>query len=96
MRNKAKRNLLAHIKPEDSLAALENQIDLLSEIILAMLAAQPLETPAAWLKPFAALMVAHSSVQFKDAQISVADLDLHKSRLRTLQRTYFTERSEGV
>ena len=73
VRNKAKRNLLAHIKPEDSLAALENQIDFLSEIILAMLAAQPLETPAAWLKPFAALMVAHSSVQFKDAQISVAD-----------------------
>ncbi len=96
VRNKAKRDLLAHIKPEDSLAALENQIDLLTQIVLALLEDQPTANPAPWLEQFAALMAEHSSLQFKGAQASVADLLLHKQGLRALQRRYLSERSQGL
>jgi hypothetical protein len=86
-RNRAKRKALAHLNPMDSIAALEQQLDMLSQVVFTLVQGQPLPP---WAAALAESIKRHSSVR-DDAQ-GLASIATHKARVRALQATYFTER----
>jgi len=68
VKHKAKRSLMAKIKPLDSLAALEKQVDLLSELLIALAAGMaPTQRPA-WLDDFAAGVKRHRQTSSSETQ----------------------------
>lgn len=96
IKNKAKRTLLSQIKTGDSLAALEYQVDLLSQLVLSLMAAQSTVASPTWLAAFQGALAAQSSLQFKGADAATAEIATYKSGLRTLQKNYFTQRSQDT
>jgi hypothetical protein len=94
VKNKAKRRLLSQIKAEDSLAALEKQIDLLSQLVISMAQSLPSDQRPTWLNSFQVNLSQDTSIQFMGEVVSVADIHAHKTRMRTLQSAYFAQRSE--
>ena len=94
VKNKAKRRLLSQIKAEDSLAALEKQVDLLSQLVMAMAQSLPSDQRPTWLDSFQTNLSQDTSTQFMGEVVSVADIHAHKTRMRTLQSAYFAQRSE--
>jgi len=94
VKNKAKRRLLSQIKAEDSLAALEKQVDLLSQLVIAMAQSLPSDQRPTWLDSFQVNLSQDTSTQFMGEVVSVADIHAHKTRMRTLQSAYFAQRSE--
>ena len=94
VKNKAKRRLLSQIKAEDSLAALEKQVDLLSQLVIAMAQSLPSDQRPTWLDSFQANLSQDTSTQFMGEVASVSDIHDHKTRMRTLQAAYFAQRGE--
>ena len=94
VKNKAKRRLLSQVKAEDSLAALEKQVDLLSQLVIAMAQSLPSDQRPTWLNSFQVNLSQDTSTQFMGEVVSVADIQAHKTRMRTLQSAYFAQRSE--
>ena len=94
VKNKAKRRLLSQVKAEDSLAALEKQVDLLSQLVMAMAQSLPSDQRPTWLDSFQTNLSQDTSTQFMGEVVSVADIHAHKTRMRTLQSAYFAQRSE--
>jgi hypothetical protein len=90
VRNKAKRTLLAQVKPEDSIAALEKQLDLLSTLLFKVINGEPVPVWAAMLKT--AVEANSSTVQSGQAG-AIEDLARHKAGIRALQATYFQNRN---
>lgn len=86
-RNRAKRAALAHLKPLDSIAELEKQVDLLSEIVFRLIAGEPLPE---WLSNLQDSIRQHSSV--RDASKALLDITSHKSTVRAIQQSYFDAR----
>ena len=96
VKNKAKRRLLAQVKPEESIAALEKQVDLLSELVLNIANLIPEEERPEWLSDFATQFELTRSTKFKGSNAAVTDVFSHKSQVRNIQATYFDQRSEIV
>lgn len=94
VKNKAKRRLLSQVKAEDSLAALEKQVDLLSQLVVAMAQSLPSDQRPTWLDSFQANLSQDTSTQFMGEVASVSDIHDHKTRMRTLQAAYFAQRGE--
>jgi hypothetical protein len=94
IKNKAKRVLLSQIKTGDSLAALEYQVDLLSQLVLTLIDAQTNFTAPSWLATYRTALTNQSSVQFKGADAVATELENFKTSLRTLQKNYFSQRSQ--
>lgn len=94
IKNKAKRTLLSQIKTGDSLAALEYQVDLLSQLVLSLMAAQTAVASPSWLVAFQNVLTNDSSLQFKGADAAAADIANYKAGLRTLQKNYISQRSQ--
>jgi len=94
VKNKAKRRLLSQVKAEDSLAALEKQVDLLSQLVITMAQSLPSDQRPTWLDSFQVNLSQDTSTQFMGEVVSVADIHAHKTRMRTLQSAYFAQRSE--
>jgi hypothetical protein len=94
VKNKAKRRLLSQVKAEDSLAALEKQVDLLSQLVITMAQSLPSDQRPTWLDSFQTNLSQDTSTQFMGEVVSVADIHAHKTRMRTLQSAYFAQRSE--
>ncbi len=93
IRNKAKRKLLAQIKLEDSIAALEKQIDLLSAVVFALMKGEP---APAWADELKQAIEANSSTDHGGATGSIAGVAAHKAGIRALQAQYFASRAEVV
>ena len=96
VKNKAKRRLLSQIKAEDSLAALEKQVDLLSQLVVAMAQSLPSDQRPTWVDSFQANLSKDTSTQFMGEVASVSDIHDHKTRMRTLQAAYFAQRGEVI
>ena len=94
VKNKAKRRLLSQVKAEDSLAALEKQVDLLSQLVIAMAQSLPSDQRPTWLNSFQVNLSQDTSPQFMGEVASVSDIHDHKTRMRTLQAAYFAQRGE--
>jgi hypothetical protein len=94
IKNKAKRTLLSQIKTGDSLAALEYQVDLLSQLVLSLMASQSAVASPSWLAAFQNALTNQSSLQFKGADAVATEIGNYKAGLRTLQKNYISQRSQ--
>lgn len=81
----AKHKLLKEVKTNDSLAALEQQLDLLTAIVAAGQAGQPAPE---WAQDFFAAMASSSSLTLTQPAAAVAKVGTFKSALRALQAVY--------
>lgn len=88
----AKNELLAQVRTTDSLAALEAQVDLLSVLVIDLLAQVPESDHPAWLPAFSDMVSGQSCVQFKGPDGALLDVLKHKTGMRELQRRYFARR----
>lgn len=87
-RNRAKRAALAHLKPLDSIAELEKQVDLLSDIVFRLVANAPMPD---WLEGLLEVTRTHSSVRSESEALQ--DISKHKATVRAIQQDYFESRS---
>ena len=92
IRNKAKRPLLAQIKPEDSIAALEKQLDLVTQLVITLSASLPAAQVPNWLAALTTMMSQSSATQFMGDDAAVSDIAATKAVIRKLQTTYFNLR----
>lgn len=89
-RNRAKRKLLAHVKPEDSIAALEKQVDLLTLVIAELVANRPVPE---WFPLLENTVNLKGSNTVKNAAESIEEININKTEVRSLQSEYFTART---
>lgn len=91
-RNKAKRALLAHVKAEDSLSALEKQVDLLTKLVSGLIASQSAYAAPDWYASFISAIDQADSTKFITKEAAVAEVKGLKDQIRALQEKYFTDR----
>ena len=83
---KKKRKLMSKLNPLDSLAALENQVDLLTSIVIRLMNGDPVPP---WVKDFIKTMQQNSSFMGRTPEQVVAIVNDEKSKVRGLQKEYF-------
>ena len=83
---KKKRKLLSKLNPLDSLAALENQVDLLTSILIRLINGDPMPP---WVKEFIKTMQQNSSMMGRTPDQIVSIVSDEKSKVRNLQKEYF-------
>lgn len=86
----AKRVLLAQVKPEDALAALENQVDLLTELVGALINSEDIP---AWASDLITLVQAKGSNTLRTTNEMLSTIDAEKTHIRTLQAEYYATRN---
>jgi hypothetical protein len=88
----SKTRLLAQVNTQDSLAALEQQLDMLTTIVFALAAKAPL---APWTDEFFSVMAAYSSITTPQPPAAIEHVSAFKQTLRALQATYFKAIGRG-
>lgn len=88
-KSRAKMELVRHLNPLDSLAALEKQVDLLTMLVLSLARKQPAAEQPAWLDELETVFNDTSSVQEDALEKAVASMGEYKSHIRALQDVYF-------
>jgi hypothetical protein len=89
-RNRAKRKLLAHVKPENSIAALEKQVDLLTLVVAELVANRPAPD---WFPLLENVVSLKGSNTVMDVVESIEEVSINKTEVRALQSEYFTART---
>ncbi|MDR3565596.1 MAG: hypothetical protein P4N59_29730 [Negativicutes bacterium] len=94
---KARRAVVSSLDPNDSIAALESQVDILSQLVFSLLDAMPDCCGAAkvafpQLDQFKAAVQATSVLTVKGAAVAIPELRAKKQQVRTLQQAYFAEK----
>ena len=90
--NKAKRTMLAHTSTYDTLASLEQQVDLLTELVAALIAGSP---APAWAQAFITAMQTDSSVATGSESTTTTSVSAQKNKNRGLQAAYLTAVNPG-
>ena len=88
----ARTKALRDIVPLDSIADLEKQVDMLSELVFLLADELPAEKRPVWLDRFKDVVSAKSSAAFKSAAQNIDDIEATKSKVRDIQVRYFTEK----
>jgi hypothetical protein len=92
-RHRAKTALLRAVNPLNSLAELEKQVDLLSAIVLELVArAVPEAERPAWWGRFAALAAEYDSTTMKGPDAALDDIEAQKQNIRGLVAAYYQSR----
>jgi hypothetical protein len=86
LKSRAKMELIKQINPLDSLAALENQVDLLTAVIICLMSGDPVPP---WVNDFVKTMQQNSSFMGRTPEQVVAMVNDEKSKIRGLQKEYF-------
>lgn len=92
----AKRALLGRILYADSLAALEAQLDLLTQVVAQAVHLQPESERSDLSLALTDLVATHGVGGLHSQEKLLADITAHKHRLRDLQRAYLAARSGGA
>lgn len=89
----ARRAALNAVRPHDSLAELEKQVDLLTDLVLRLVdKALPKSERPSWHAQFKAVFAQTDSTQFKCAADNIDAIAETKGRLRQMQKEYFANR----
>lgn len=86
----AKRKLLANVKPEDALAALENQVDLLTQLVGALINGN---AAPSWANDLMTLVQNKGSNTLRTTEEMLQAIDAEKTHIRSLQSEYYAERN---
>jgi hypothetical protein len=91
---RARRDLNAKLDPNDSIAALESQVDVLSQLVFTMMDAMPDCCAAAMAafpqyEQFKAAIQAVSVLTIKPAAVAIPELQQKKQQVRQLQQAYY-------
>lgn len=89
-RNRAKRKLLAHVKPENSIAALEKQVDLLTLVVAELVANRPAPD---WFHLLEDVVNLKGTNTIKSAAEAIEEISTNKTEIRALQSAYYTART---
>ncbi|WP_449413229.1 hypothetical protein [Pandoraea soli] len=84
--------MLAHTSTYDTLASLEQQVDLLTELVAALIAGSP---APAWAQAFITAMQTDSSVATGSESTTTTSVSAQKNKNRGLQAAYLTAVNPG-
>jgi len=85
----AKRDALLGVNVLDSVVALEQQIDLLTALLLTIVENRPRPD---WMEGFKQAVTPHSVLRTRNVNDLLADMKSHKAAVRELQERYFSDR----
>ncbi|WP_312516268.1 hypothetical protein [Anaerospora sp.] len=94
----AKKKVLMELNPNTSLAALEAQVDLLTELVFSMLKNQPnlirtVQNDIPYLSSFEQVFTDTSLLAIKDAKKCLNEIKETKAKIRQVQMDYYNEKS---
>ncbi|GAB4059073.1 hypothetical protein [Uliginosibacterium sediminicola] len=89
----AKVRLLHQIVPQDAVAALEKQVDMMMQLIAPLLDLIPEEKRPEWSGDFLAAVEKHSAAGVRAPAELIEDISAQKAVIRAAQGAYFAERA---
>jgi len=94
----AKKKVLMELNPNTSLAALEAQVDLLTELVISMLKNQPdliksVQKDIPYLSSFEQVFTDTSLLAIKDAEKCLNEIKETKAKIRQVQIEYYNEKN---
>jgi len=94
----AKKKVLMELNPNTSLAALEAQVDLLTELVISMLKNQPdliksVQNDIPYLSSFEQVFADTSLLAIKDAEKCLNEINETKAKIRQVQMEYYNEKN---
>lgn len=93
--SRAKVSALARFNAVDAISGLENQIDLLTSAVAALMAEFPADKRPAWWGQFEAVVAANSSNNLRGEQKGISNVEAEKVKAREIQNTFFTKLTNG-
>lgn len=90
---RARRAVMSDIRPMDSIADLEKQVDLLTHLVFDLVGRLPAEERPVWFDSYKSVVLANDSTKFKTAADNISDIAETKSFIRSNQEQYFASKA---